>query len=107
MSFERIKDPCLSGIVEKLKTEFQPTKIFLFGSHSKNIATESSDYDLVVVVKDSKLNQVQRSAKAIEITWTLSGADIFVYTENEFNQLVNKYGSVAYTAFNEGQLLDV
>lgn len=102
-----IEDQVLQKIIFQLKDEFKPTKIYLFGSHARRQQTESSDYDLVVVVKDSSLGQIDRAVRAQQITWTFSGADIFIYTEDEFNDLTTRYGSVAHTALNEGLQINV
>ncbi len=100
-------DSVLKSIVDKLRDEFHPMNIYLFGSHARGEQNFSSDYDLVVVVKDSPVGQIERSVLAQKITWNLSGADIFVYTEKEFNDLESRYGSVAYIAKHDGISLDV
>ena len=54
----------LEKVVERLKTEFQPEEIFLFGSHAWGTPDENSDVDLFVVVRESAERPIQRMQRA-------------------------------------------
>ena len=49
----------LAEIVEKLKREYQPEKIILYGSYAYGNPTRDSDIDLFIV-KDTDRNRVER-----------------------------------------------
>ena len=48
-----IESDLLNETVERLKTEFQPDEIYLFGSHAWGTPHEDSDIDLMVIVPSS------------------------------------------------------
>ncbi|MBI3370790.1 MAG: nucleotidyltransferase domain-containing protein [Betaproteobacteria bacterium] len=48
-----IPSELLEQAVERLKAEFQPEQIFLFGSHAWGTPHDDSDVDLMVIVRES------------------------------------------------------
>lgn len=46
--------PILSDIVEKIKSEYKPLKIILFGSYAYGNPVEDSDIDLLILKNSSK-----------------------------------------------------
>lgn len=101
-------DPKLDELLIRLIPEFQPTKIFLFGSRATGSAREDSDYDLMLIVKSSSLSRRERMIKALELMWGCGIAtDIFVYTEDEFNNWKDEFSSIPHTVLNEGLELKV
>ena len=48
-----IQPDLLNETIERLKTEFQPEEIYLFGSHAWGTPDEDSDVDLMVIVPSS------------------------------------------------------
>ena len=48
-SVKEIPQGLLEKAVERLKAEFQPEEIYLFGSHAWGTPTEDSDVDLMVI----------------------------------------------------------
>ncbi len=74
------KDIHLSSIVNKIATNINPDKIYLFSSYSIGQANEDSDIDLLVI-KDTDEPKYKRS---IEIQRLLIGTklpvDVIVYT---------------------------
>jgi len=103
MHAELEKDKKLIEIVSRLKAHFKPEKIFLFGSRVNGSSTADSDYDLLMVVKESDKDPRGRMREASEVLWgrTVS-VDVFVYTEAEFNELKDEFSSIAHTAVTEG-----
>ena len=65
----------------------KPEQIVIFGSYSKGLQTEDSDLDLLVIVKDSTENRLQRTRTLRKSLWGIVAApkDIMVYTEKEVN----------------------
>ena len=96
-------DPVLKDIVAVIKESIQPVKIYLFGSRVNETSTQESDYDLVVVVKDSKIPRSLRS-KEIKSHLIKMGylVDVFVYTQKEFNEWKDEFSSIPETAISTG-----
>jgi predicted nucleotidyltransferase len=46
----------LSEVVEKLKSEYKPLRIILFGSYAFGNPTEDSDIDLLILKNTNKRN---------------------------------------------------
>ena len=100
-------DTQLSEILKRLEKEFHPDRIYLFGSRARGQASSESDYDLLLVIKDSPLSKIERMQKAQEALWGIWGsADIVVFTQAEFDQLKEEPSSLVSTVLREGQLLN-
>lgn len=100
-----IEKSVISNIVNKIATNINPDKIYLFGSYSLGQANEDSDIDLLII-KDTIEPKYKRS---IEIQRLLIGTklpvDIIVYTSDEFeNEKLNKY-SFVNSAIKGAQLM--
>jgi predicted nucleotidyltransferase len=54
----------LKTVVERLKAEFQPDEIYLFGSHAWGVPTHDSDVDVMVIVRDSAEKAIRRMQQA-------------------------------------------
>ena len=50
--------------MERLKAEFQPDEIYLFGSHAWGVPTDDSDVDLMVIFRDSAEKAIRRMQRA-------------------------------------------
>jgi uncharacterized protein len=97
------QDKDLTEIVAKLKAHFNPTKVYLFGSRAKGAAVPNSDYDLLVVLKDSVKKQTERMAEAYDLLWGRKvSVDIFVYTQDEFEDSKYEFGSLAHSVAADG-----
>ena len=85
----------ISNIINRITTNTNPDKIFLFGSYANNQANEDSDIDLLII-KDTSEPKYKRS---IEIQRLLIGSkipvDIVVYTNDEFeNEKLKRFSFV-------------
>jgi predicted nucleotidyltransferase len=60
----------LSEIVEKLKSEYKPLKIILFGSYAYGNPTEDSDIDLLIL-KDTTKRRVDRFVQVKRIIYNI------------------------------------
>jgi predicted nucleotidyltransferase len=97
-------------LLQVLKAHFHPTKIFLFGSRAKGSARADSDYDLLLVVEDSRSSRLERMQEASGLmiqNQIFLPADIIVYTKEEFDLRRELFGSVAEAAATEGVELDI
>jgi predicted nucleotidyltransferase len=96
-------DQVLRTIVDRLVGEFRPQKIYLFGSRAIGTARLDSDYDLFLVMKHSDLRPIARMQKAREILWDLEASvDVFIYTQEEFDEWKDELNSIPHTATTEG-----
>jgi uncharacterized protein len=101
-------DQILEQIKSCLVLALRPTKIYLMGSRARGDHTPESDYDLVVVVEKSELDGLERNLLARKSLWELDvPVDVFVYTQNEFDQLKGEMSSIPETAVHEGQELSL
>lgn len=101
------KDQNLENILDVLVKEFKPVRVYLFGSRSGKSFTQSSDYDLFLVIENSNLTPRERSLKGREILWDIKfPIDLFIYTEEEFDDWKHEFSSIPYIAFTEGLELD-
>lgn len=100
-------DQNLTQALNILKSEFSISDSYLFGSRASSSHSSSSDYDIVLVVNQSDQNELDRRIKARTLLKDLdSSFDIFIYTQREFEEYKNDFGSIAETAFNTGIKLD-
>ena len=103
-----MSDPILKEIVNRLSQEFHPSKMYLFGSRATGLAQADSDYDLLLVVKEissgkfERMRRARRALNGLGIT-----ADVFVYSEEEFNEWKDELSSIPETALREGLELQV
>lgn len=103
-----MNDPILNEIVSRLSKEFHPSKMYLFGSRANGTARPDSDYDLVLVVKEitsGRFERMKRARRALEGLDVI--ADVFVYTQSEFDDWKDELSSIPETAFHEGLELSV
>ncbi|MEI6395098.1 MAG: nucleotidyltransferase domain-containing protein [Verrucomicrobiota bacterium] len=79
-----IQSDLLNETVERLKTEFQPEEIYLFGSHAWGTPNEDSDVDLMVIVPNSDERPIRRYQRAQKCLGRLAvPADVLVRTRGE------------------------
>ena len=103
------KDRKLKSIVEALKKEFKPTRMFLFGSRADDTHRRDSDYDFVLVVpgdRKSRLANLTRASELLSDKFGIS-ADVFVYSQREFDDWKNELSSIPETALNTGREIDL
>jgi len=72
----------LENIVFRLKTNYQPEKIILFGSYAEGVPTEESDLD-ILIIKDTDKNPWKRSEEIDRFMPPNIPLDILVYTPLE------------------------
>lgn len=96
----------LNRIVDIIINSYRPQKVILFGSLVTGNIHDFSDIDLIVI-KDSDKTFYERLEEVILLTMPNVGADILVYTPQEFESIqdrlfiqeeVLKKGKVIYDA---------
>ena len=81
-------------IKEKFIRRLSPKKIYLFGSYAKGTATEDSDFDFYIIVKDGTENLMELTAEAYKAIRDVRSraVDIIIGTENRFESRKNRMG---------------
>ncbi|MFH1477298.1 MAG: nucleotidyltransferase domain-containing protein [Verrucomicrobiota bacterium] len=79
----------LSRFLPILINQFKSLKIIMFGSFAANEVSEWSDLDLVVV-RDTPLRFLDRSAELIQALQPQVGVDFLVYTPDEWDCLTRE-----------------
>ena len=92
-------------VVNKIALNFNPEKIFLFGSYASGTPDRDSDLDLLII-QNSKL---PRHKRVFEIRKSLIGSmiplDIIVYTPEEFESEKEIRFSFINSAIKSSKLL--
>lgn len=97
------KDPFFKDIVSRLKAEFHPKKLFLFGSRAYGKPRNDSDYDFVLVTDTSSKSRIENLIRASEICRSLPiSVDVFVYPEAEFLDWKDEFNSIPEIASTMG-----
>ena len=95
----------ISIMVGRIVEQFEPIRIFLFGSQARGDTTESSDIDLLVVMN----NVENKRQAAIDMRVLLKdlpvSKDIIVSTPDEIERQRHVVGTIAYAAFHEGKIV--
>jgi predicted nucleotidyltransferase len=96
----------LETAVERLKAEFQPEEIYLFGSHAWGNPHEDSDVDLLVVVPHSEETPIRRSQRAHRCLRGLQmPKDVLVETQQEIDRVRSLKTSLENDILNRGRKL--
>ena len=101
-----IQPGTLEEAVERLKKEFQPEEIYLFGSHAWGTPTDDSDVDLMVIVPSSDERPIRRMQRAHRCLRGIGFAkDVLVNTRAEFDRYRHLNASLSHKIFQEGRKL--
>jgi len=101
-----INDDVIEDITKRLIIEFDPEKIFLFGSYVWGNPSKDSDLDLLVIVKHSDLAPAKRASHAYRCLRGISyPIDILVKTKKEMNRYSNVPVSLESKIVKQGKLL--
>jgi predicted nucleotidyltransferase len=96
----------LEQAVERLKAEFQPEEIYLFGSHAWGTPTEDSDVDLMIIVKESNERPIRRMQRAHHCLGGMGFAkDVLVQTRAEFDRYRHLKAALSHQIFEQGKKL--
>lgn len=101
-----ISQSLLTKAVERLKAEFQPEEIYLFGSHAWGTPTEDSDVDLMVIVRNSGEKSVQRMQRAHRCLNGLGfSKDVLVPTRAQVDRYKHLRASLFHQVLAKGRKL--
>lgn len=96
----------LKIITERLVLSYHPKKIILFGSYAYGKPTQSSDFDIMIIVDKSSIPQYKRSRKGYsQLRDIPMPIEIIVMTEEEIIQSKNVITSLAYKILQKGVIL--
>ena len=91
--------------VRKLRKEFCPEKIILFGSRATGDFWKRSDYDFVIVSSAFEgVHWLKRISRVVRLWDSLSDIDALPYTPKEFEEK-RKTSSVVRSAVRHGRLI--
>jgi uncharacterized protein len=94
----------LEKAVERLKAEFQPEEIYLFGSHAWGTPTDDSDVDLMVIVHDSTERSIQRMQRAHGCLRGLRmSKDVLVPTRAQVDRYKHLRASLFHQVLTQGR----
>ena len=98
-------EPEVRIFIEKIKKEFKPNQILLFGSRARGDAWKQSDYDFIIVSdKFKSMPWMKRISKIVQKWDSLVDIDVLPYTLQEFtDKKINS--SVVRRAVREGKIL--
>ena len=95
-------------IVEAIKSVLPLEQIYLFGSYAYGNPTESSDYDIFLMLKDNSnikiLEAIQKAHSAILSLNHTKSVDILADYKSVFNKR-KEYNTLEKTISNRGKLL--
>jgi len=105
MSAQLVQPACLPEAIERIRRQFDPLRIILFGSWARGQARPDSDLDLLVVLPHVE----NKRRAAVEILRALNGLpvskDVIVTTPEEIAARGNTIGHVLRSALREGKVL--
>ncbi len=106
MGTPAIADPKLAEMVRRLVEGLKPEAIYLFGSAARGEMQPDSDYDLLVVVRNSDIPGYKRDQKAFRLLCGVGASkDVIVLTRAEFDKKLSVACSLPATVIREGRLL--
>lgn len=96
----------IGKLVEKIRREYQPEKIILFGSYSYGKPTAESDIDLFII-KDSNKRRIDRFCEVRRIIRDIKGISVqpVVFTKKEVNERLMRGDSFLKEVLEKGEVL--
>jgi len=97
----------ISEIVEKIKKDYQPDKIILFGSYAYGTPTEDSDIDLFII-KNTKKDSIYRFAEVKKIVYSpdrIIPISPLVLTPNEIDEQLSHGNDFIKEVLKKGETL--
>jgi predicted nucleotidyltransferase len=100
-----IQPGLLEKAVERLKSEFQPEQIWLFGSHAWGTPTGDSDMDFMVIVSQSAARAIQRRQRHRCLSGIGFPKDVLVPTRAEVDRYKHLRASLFHQVLAQGRKL--
>lgn len=96
----------LEEAVGKLRAEFAPEAIYLFGSHAWGTPNDDSDLDFFVIVPQSAEQPTERAQRAHGVLSRLPAPkDIVVFTRAEVDRVKHLRASLSHQILHQGRKL--
>jgi predicted nucleotidyltransferase len=98
-------DQLLPKIVDALKRELNPVRLFLYGSRANGTAKPDSDYDFVAVVSEFESTaRYDVMSKISSMLWSELDVEVqvWVYSQTQFEDWKDEFSSIPETALNTG-----
>lgn len=94
-------------ITEKIKSQYQPEKIILFGSYAWGVPGKDSDVDIVIIKKTEQKHRQRMLTvrRMLSEENALVGIDILVYTPEEVDERLKIGDSFLSKIFKKGDVL--
>ena len=92
------------AVASLIEAKPEVLKVILFGSMARGDAVPGSDVDLLVVVTESDRSFLDRIAK-YRLSDIPVGVDVFPYTEQEFDKMLEEGNGLIRKAITEGMVL--
>lgn len=102
---KKLKD-IIHKVTEKIKKEYHPEKIILFGSYAYGKPTEDSDIDLLII-KESSKRRIDRFCEVMKILRDIKGISIqpIVFTKDELNKRLKLEDDFIKEILEKGEVL--
>lgn len=95
----------IEELVQKIRRQFHPDRVVLFGSYAQGAATENSDVDLLVVARTSLPPHERYGAVRRVLADFPAGFDIIVKTPEEYTRWRSVVNHIVYFADKYGKVL--
>ena len=96
----------IQNLVNEIAENYQPEKIYLFGSYANGVPNDDSDIDLFIVKNtDTKWNERHIGVRESIKNYLYVGMDIIVYTPQEYESAKLKFMNIGKIAVNTGKLM--
>lgn len=105
MVSDKISEPLLQTIVQRILAAGQPQKIILFGSQARGKAGRDSDYDLLVIENSNQPRYRRAVAYRRALKDLGTSKDIVVWTPSEIAEWQNVSNAFITAALREGVVL--
>lgn len=107
MNMRKDKNAILERITEKIRTQYKPEKIILFGSYAYGQPTKDSDIDLFII-KNTKKRHCDRALEVrtiLDEENRLVAMDLLVYTASETKRRLEMGDDFIRKIVTEGVIL--
>ena len=95
----------IEELAQRIRREFHPERIILFGSYSQGPVTEDSDIDLLVVAQTSLPANKRYAAVRRLVADVPAAFDIIVKTPDEYNRWRSVVNHIVYFADKYGKVI--
>ena len=86
----------LAKVLDVIVENLSPESVILFGSHAKGTATEESDFDLCVIVKE------KRAKQKVYLTSLPENVQVHIFEKKEFEELRKKKDTLVEEILRDG-----